>query len=482
MPIMGNAKSFATAPTRGVSRQSLSWACLFAILLTAPSTAAADAPAGIFSLGQARNNPTTSVDERLGGIRDYDFVSGFTLRLFWNDLEPAAGQYNFSVIDAAIQRVSALGQSLDVEIFTGNEPAYVLNGASATYTDHRGETNPVPWDPFAQARHAALFTALGSHVVQGDGAPHPLSLDPTLKSIDVAPAGLNYGVRDLNEGIQNHPQYTQQRYMDAVVSGVAAATAAFPHDTNSLAFFSFDDGAPGPHVDDQLIARLAQLYNGPGQPKLAFFVENLSDEWPVPLSNGNGLGNNLEDWADEGGATMMQALDAWLDHTPERADQLASLNPSTGIELAFEQYGTRFFELYLPDLDGAAEGALDAAGEPLIDGLRFWNDLLTAPEAPGSDADFNGDGNVNSADLALWKTGFGRPASPTNLGDADGDQDVDGADFLRWQRQLGAATIASTAIPEPPSLALGVIIVFAIGLVGRRQLTNRGCISGVKMP
>lgn len=428
------------------------------LFLTAAEGGAHAAPTGIYSLGQARNNPATQGDERLGGIRNYDFVSGFTLRLFWHDLEPTQSQYDFNVIDEAIRRVAPLGQSLDVEIFTNNEPAYVLNGASATYTDHRGGVNPVPWDPFARARHAALFTALGAHVVTGVGAPHALSLDPTLASIDTAPTGLNFGVRDLNGAIVNHPQYTQQRYIDAVVAGVAAATAAFPLDRNSLAFFSFDDGAPGPHVDDQLIARLAPLYNGPGQPQLAFFSENLSDEWPVPLSNGNGMGNNLEDWAAEGGATMMQALDAWLDHPPERDEQLASLNPATGIELAYEQYGTRFFELYLPDLDGAAAGARDAAGRLIVNDLRAWNDLLTQAPTPDLTADFNQDDRVNAADLTRWRSGFGLPTGATNSqGDADGDQNVDGADFLLWQNQNGSvAAPPLTAIPESSSLALAI--------------------------
>jgi hypothetical protein len=446
--------------------------CIVILALALTSRAAAETPAGIYSLGQARNPASSTVDERLAGIRDYDFVSGFTLRLFWHDLEPTLGQYNFDVIDEAIRRVAPLGQSLSVEIFTNNEPQYVLDAASATYIDHREGVNPVPWDIFAQQRHAALYAALGAHIVEGVGAPHALSLDPTLKSIDTSPAGLNFGVRDLNDGITSHPQYTQQRYIDSVVNQVAAATAAFPHDTNFLAFFSFDDDAPGVHVDEQIMARFAPLYNGPGQTELAFFAENLSDAWPLPLTNGNGMGNNLEDWAAEGGATMMQALDSWLDHPASRDEQLASLNPATGIEFAYEQYGTRFFELYLPDLDGAVEGALDAAGRPILNDLRAWNTLLTAATpTPSVPADFNQDNRVDAADLALWKTGFGLPTGATKLqGDADGDQDVDGADFLTWQQQLGATAAPSlTAIPEPSSLGLAALTALAWRLPLKRR-------------
>jgi hypothetical protein len=445
-------------PSRRVAarrRRRFAWLALLPLALG--PTAAADRPAGIYSLGAARNNPATPGDERVGFIRDYDFVAGFTLRLFWNDLEPAQGQYDFGVINEAIKRLTPLGQSLSIEIFTTQEPAYVLAAASATYTDHRGGINPVPWDAFAQERHAALFAALGDYIVTDVGAPHSLRHDPTLKSIDTAPAGLNFGVRDLNDGIQNHPQYTQQRYVDAVVSGVAAATSAFPHDMNFLAFFSFDDGAPGMPVDEQIMERLAPLYNGPGQTELAFFVENLSDEWPVPLPNGQGTGNNLEDWVEAGGSTMMQALDAWLDHPPSRAEQLASLNPATGIELAHVQYGTRFFELYPPDLDGAVEGSLDAEGQPLIDDLRAWHDLLTQ-FPPEFETDFNEDSRVDDADLTHWTTGFGTLSGATSLqGDADGDEDVDGADFLFWQRQNGHPTAITSAVPEPSSVMLTLL-------------------------
>lgn len=430
----------------------------------------ADRPQGLYILSTGVNNPNTPQDDRLANIRDYDFVSGYTLRLFWSDIETSQGVYDFSVINAAIDQLAPLNQGLSLEIFTGEEPQYVRDGASATYLDHRGNVAPVPWDPFAQERHAALYAALGNHVVQSSGSAHALRDDSTLRSIDAAPAGLNFGVRDLNGAIRNHPDYTQQRYIDAVVNGVAAAAAAFPDHLNFLAFFAFNDGQPGVPVDEQLIQRLAPLYNGPGQTELAFFIESLSDDGPVPQPNGMGPGNNLLDWTNLGGSTMIQALDSWLVHRPERDAQLDSLNPATGIELAYDAYGTRFFELYIADIDGAASGALDAAGRPIIDDLRAWNSLLAEPL---HNADFNDSGTVDAADLTHWQTGFGAAngAEPTQ-GDANGDQKVDGVDFLIWQRQLAAPNSAgqSLAIPEPQSWLLIAMWLWASST--RRQRNN----------
>jgi len=77
---------------------------------------------------------------------------------------------------------------------------------------------------------------------------------------------------------------------------------------------------------------------------------------------------------------------------------------------------------------------------------------VTAP-TPG---DFNADGYVNGADIAVWKTAFGA----NNSANADGDSDSDGNDFLIWQRRLGttpalaALTSESAAVPEPGAVLL----------------------------
>ena len=75
---------------------------------------------------------------------------------------------------------------------------------------------------------------------------------------------------------------------------------------------------------------------------------------------------------------MMQALTSWIQPFTGSPEAVASRNPATGIALADGAYGTRFFELYVTDLDYAAGGGLDAHGRSIADDLRYWNSLLLA--------------------------------------------------------------------------------------------------------
>jgi len=418
-------------------RPSVFLACASGLALSLPALAQFAPPAGIYALGSATDNPNTPADERLNGIRNYDFVSGFTLRVLWKDIEAAPDVYNFGVIDEAIRRTQANGQHLNLEVLN-SYPQYVVDGASSTYVSSGGSVTPVPWDAFGQSRYAALQTALSTHVVNdGTGANLALNQHPTVRSVDAAGFGLNGGVRDINNAIRTHPQYTQQNYITSITQSVAASRTAFPNQQGFLAFFGFNDGQPGTPVDQQLISLLDAQYNGAGQASLAFFIENLSDLGPVPTANPGGTGNNLLAWSNLGGPTMMQALDSWLQHQPDREPQLMSHNPATGIALGYNNYGTRFFELYVPDLDGAWNGALDAAGRPIIDDLRFWNSALVP--VPPCTGDLNHDASVNTLDLTLFLGAFATAVPPGTTGDLNNDGIVNTLDLTIFLGAFGNA-------------------------------------------
>jgi len=76
--------------------------------------------------------------------------------------------------------------------------------------------------------------------------------------------------------------------------------------------------------------------------------------------------------------------------------------------------------------------------------------------------DFDGNGTVNAADLAVWEAGYGQPNGYT------------GADFLAWQRNLGMSSplAAGTSVPEPGAAAL-VAIGLAVSAAASRKKSTR---------
>lgn len=90
-------------------------------------------------------------------------------------------------------------------------------------------------------------------------------------------------------------------------------------------------------------------------------------------------------------------------------------------------------------------------------------------------ADFDQDGDVDSADLVAWENSVGQ----SDLADADGDGDTDGADYLIWQREF--ATQAGSfsqllVVPEPSLLTLTTVAICCLCAYEYRLRTgnNRG--------
>lgn len=155
----------------------------------------------------------------------------------------------------------------------------------------------------------------------------------------------------------------------------------------------------------------------------------------------------------------------------------AGFPPGNGSGNGWEKLGvpsaTSVAEAFLLGNSTLAPGASVSLGELFSGGTEdlslryrtatgtFVNIAATYVSLPAFAADFNDDDQVDAADLAIWRSGFGGTAD----GDANDDGRVDGGDFLIWQREFAAGSAASTTIhvvPEPMSVALAGL---ALGLL-----------------
>lgn len=87
--------------------------------------------------------------------------------------------------------------------------------------------------------------------------------------------------------------------------------------------------------------------------------------------------------------------------------------------------------------------------------------------------DYDGDGNVDASDLAVWQRTFW---STSNLAaDGNGSLRVDAADYTIWRDHLGASSGVGTtvaAVPEPTGMAIAILCSLLL-VVSRRSLMTR---------
>jgi hypothetical protein len=94
-----------------------------------------------------------------------------------------------------------------------------------------------------------------------------------------------------------------------------------------------------------------------------------------------------------------------------------------------------------------------------------------------NDADFDNNGLVDGKDFLLWQRGQGG-AGNNSQGDANGDGQVNGADLTIWKTQFGTSPAigAAAAVPEPSSVIIAFGMLLAAGssrCVGRRDRALR---------
>ena len=122
------------------------------------------------------------------------------------------------------------------------------------------------------------------------------------------------------------------------------------------------------------------------------------------------------------------------------------LNIPPGSQGAFEPY---FYDWIVPeDFDTSAWVQVRQDNDNDQDYFATSNSSFSIL----AQGDFNGSGQVGTADLLAWQSGYGTATGAAhNDGDGNLDQRVDGFDFLLWQQQAeGAAQVAiARAVPEP---------------------------------
>lgn len=88
-------------------------------------------------------------------------------------------------------------------------------------------------------------------------------------------------------------------------------------------------------------------------------------------------------------------------------------------------------------------------------------------------ADFDGDDDVDGIDFLTWQQQFGPGVgAPYRPGDANGDGLVNSADLVIWETQYGPVPLVGvTAVPEPASLGLTILLALAASMKIRRLWT-----------
>jgi hypothetical protein len=272
------------------------------------------------------------------------FISGYSLRIAWKDLESDKGVYDFSAIGDAIVYLQAHDLKMTLEIFSSMPPDYVLSAATSTIQVRKGRA-PAPWDAGAQERWRALLKALSDFKVMDAESKKavPLRDHPTLTAVDAPVVGLQ-AIRDVRGDLVQSPDYDRERFIDAVEASVRASREAFPRDYGFLAFFRMEDGNRRSSLDEAIFNRMERTFMRSGQAGLGLFQELWSDEGPNPHTLGAFL---LKVKAPN--VVMLQALTSWKrPFTDER--KVSSGDPAQALARAHQEYGCRYFELYSADV------------------------------------------------------------------------------------------------------------------------------------
>ena len=285
-------------------------------------------PTGIYSLDR---------------IVDAPFVHGVAIRPKWSDMEPNEGEFDFSMIEEALEQAEALGQSVSLANVLAVEPPWLLDRVE-TWND-AGKTKSVPWDISLTLAATFLLEAQAERFQD----------HPALLQVATVIPGIN-GVRI----IDLPPTYTHARMQATILTAVTAWSGHYPGKFHYLAWFGVHDDPDAALLVDVTLSRF---------PNLNLFQEFLTGQSPDPTGP-----LSLSEWKDQTGI-MFQACGPWTqqhDLKWEHCDWVASEDsPEFAFRHATEHFGTTYFEFYPDDLENPEYRSI----------FERWSEILFADTA-----------------------------------------------------------------------------------------------------
>lgn len=154
-------------------------------------------------------------------------VDGLAYRVLWSSLEPSAGSYDWTALDAAFAIVRQQGKKITIHV---GPSAVGLPGwlgsqgmVSYTYTGPQGlRTDPVPWDDVYLSRYREFVAALGAHVQATGNMDLIESVSDPVPVPEMTIVGCQNG--QLTGGIA----YSRSQYLAAWQTTISAYASAFP--------------------------------------------------------------------------------------------------------------------------------------------------------------------------------------------------------------------------------------------------------------
>lgn len=165
-----------------------------------PAGEAKAAPQGIYNSAGVRNtdSPSTLVSEH---INQLPHVSGTLVRLSWSDINPAAGEYDFSVIERELQEAEELGDFINLAVIDSKEmPPWLLDQCATFDYSFRGnpEVTCLPWDTVYLGYKEALVSELGAQFDSNEYL-----------------AGIYVTYAAMTNGVEMHWRVDEQRFTEA---------------------------------------------------------------------------------------------------------------------------------------------------------------------------------------------------------------------------------------------------------------------------